>query len=228
MVYAGIDYSISCPAICVYDSDSGPYTHSNCVYYYCQKGVSDREKERRSLLNLSNIHHAFQYDWKDTYHQYFGTADFFMSILLQYSVEEVAMEDYALGAIGRVFDIAEATGILKNFMMLSGIKFTVFAPTTVKKVFSGKGNSNKEGMLTAYKLRYHIDISSLFKEYLAIHPLENYEKEWLLIFLFIPDIKFYNDDIKDLESLFNAISYLSVVEEFAIKLNKMTQNQENN
>ena len=78
----------------------------------------------------------------------------------------------------------------------------------------------------AYKTK--IDISSLFKEYLAIHPLENYEKEWLLIFLFIPDIKFYNDDIKDLESLFNAISYLSVVEEFAIKLNKMTQNQENN
>lgn len=164
MVYAGIDYSITCPAICVYDTETGEFNHSNCVYYYYQKGVSDREQERRNLLNLSNIHHGFQYDWKDVYHKYFAAADFFMSILLQHGVEEVAMEDYALGGIGRVFDIAEATGVLKNLMMLSGIKITVFAPTTVKKVFSGKGNAKKDLMISAYKLRYQTDIPNLFEK----------------------------------------------------------------
>ncbi len=78
----------------------------------------------------------------------------------------------------------------------------------------------------AYKTK--IDIASLFKEYLSIHNLENYEKEWLLTFLFIPDIKFYNDDIKDLESLFSAIEYLTVVEEFASNLNKITEKTKTN
>lgn len=72
----------------------------------------------------------------------------------------------------------------------------------------------------AYNSR--VDIVSLFKEYLSIHPLLSYEKEWLLSFLFIPQIDRKENDIKDIESLFKTLAHLNIVEEFAHTLNKIT------
>lgn len=72
---------------------------------------------------------------------------------------------------------------------------------------------------TAYNSR--VDIVSLFKEYLSIHPLLPYEKEWLLSFLFIPHMERKDNDIEDIESLFKTLSYLNTVEEFAHTINKL-------
>jgi Holliday junction resolvasome RuvABC endonuclease subunit len=164
MIYGGIDYSLQCPCLCVYDSSLGELSHDTCHYYFQQYKVSDKEIERRSELKLKNIHPSTQYLWKDEYHRYLGLADYFLSILLQYRVEVVAMEDYALGAKGRVFNIAECTGVLKQLMTLVGIKFYTFPPMYVKKVFSGKGNAMKEDMGNMYKTKYGVDISSLFEK----------------------------------------------------------------
>lgn len=164
MIYCGIDYSISSPSLCIYDDSKGKLSHSSCEYYFCQHNVSDKEQERRLELKMGNIHPARQYKWKDDYHRFFGLADWALSILIQYRVEVVAMEDYALGAQGKVFNIAECTGILKQMMMLTGIKFYAFPPCYVKKTFSGKGNALKEDMGRAYKNLYGVNISSLFEK----------------------------------------------------------------
>ena len=66
-----------------------------------------------------------------------------------------------------------------------------------------------------------IDITTLFHEYMSIHPLENYEKEWLLAFLFIPHIERKKNDVEDIDALFRTLSHLHVVEEFANELMKM-------
>ena len=60
-----------------------------------------------------------------------------------------------------------------------------------------------------------IDIAALIKEYLDINPLQNYEKEWLLAFLFIPTVTHLNDEIKDIEQLFKCLNRLNSVESFA-------------
>ena len=164
MIYGGIDYSISCPSLCIYDDSLGAFSHNTCKYYFQQHNVSDREIERRRELKLENIYPSVQYKWTDDYHRFFGLADWFLSILIQYRVEVVAMEDYALGAQGKVFNIAECTGILKQLMMLTNIKFYTFPPTYVKKTFAGKGNANKEDMGHEYKNKYGVDISSLFEK----------------------------------------------------------------
>ncbi len=65
----------------------------------------------------------------------------------------------------------------------------------------------------AYNSR--IDIASLIKEYLGINPLQKYEKEWLLAFLFIPNLQIYNEDQKDIASLFKTLNHLHSVETFA-------------
>lgn len=164
MIYCGIDYSISCPSLCIYDDAKGEFTHKNCEYYFQQYGVSDREIERRRELKLDNIHPSVQYKWKDDYHRFFSLADWALSILIQYRVKVVAMEDYALGAQGRVFNIAECTSILKQMMMLTGIKFHTFPPCYVKKTFTGKGNATKDIMGMAYYEKYGINVSSLFEK----------------------------------------------------------------
>lgn len=164
MIYGGIDYSISCPSLCIYDDSLGALSHNTCKYYFQQHNVSDREVERRRDLKLDNIHPSVQYKWKDDHHRFFGLADWFLSILIQHRVEVVAMEDYALGAQGKVFNIAECTGVLKQFMMLTGIKFYTFPPCYVKKTFTGKGNALKEDMGHEYKNKYGVDVSSLFEK----------------------------------------------------------------
>lgn len=164
MIYGGIDYSITCPSLCIYDDSLGAFSHNTCKYYFQQYNVSDREIERRRELKLENIYPSVQYKWKDDYHRFFGLADWFLSILIQYRVEVVAMEDYALGAHGKVFNIAECTSFLKNFMMLTGIKFYTFPPCYVKKTFTGKGNAVKEDMGAEYKKKYGVDVSSLLEK----------------------------------------------------------------
>lgn len=65
-----------------------------------------------------------------------------------------------------------------------------------------------------------IDIASLIKEYMDINPLQKYEKEWLLAFLFIPTITHVNDEIKDIELLFKCLNRLTSVESFASLLSE--------
>lgn len=60
-----------------------------------------------------------------------------------------------------------------------------------------------------------IDITNLMQEYLSINPLQTYEKEWLLAFLFIPKVVRFKNDIDDIGGLFKTLNHLNVVEEFA-------------
>jgi len=56
------------------------------------------------------------------------------------------LEGYAYTAQGRVFNIAENTGILKYKLWQSRIPVEVVPPTTIKKTATGKGNSDKSKM----------------------------------------------------------------------------------
>ncbi|MCH5180418.1 MAG: hypothetical protein J1F32_04350 [Erysipelotrichales bacterium] len=65
-----------------------------------------------------------------------------------------------------------------------------------------------------------IDIATLIKEYMDINPLQSYEKEWLLAFLFIPNITYNRNDMEDISALFKTLSKLHSVESFANILNE--------
>ena len=75
----------------------------------------------------------------------------------------VALEDYAYGAKGRVFHIAENTGILKYKLWQNSIPLDVVQPTKVKKFGTGKGNAGKPEMFQAFveetgvDLRFHMN-----------------------------------------------------------------------
>ena len=61
-----------------------------------------------------------------------------------------------------------------------------------------------------------------------INPLQKYEKEWLLAFLFIPSITHVNDEIKDINLLFKCLNRLTSVESFANLLTEEETSEESN
>ena len=63
---------------------------------------------------------------------------------------EVAIEGYAYGATGRVFNIAENTGILKYKLYNATIPIEIIPPQAVKKLATGKGNADKKSMHSAW------------------------------------------------------------------------------
>jgi len=63
----------------------------------------------------------------------------------------VGIEDYALGGKGKVFNIAEFTGILKHKLIYEhDCKLKPFPPSSIKHYFSGNGSADKVIMTDEY------------------------------------------------------------------------------
>jgi len=155
MKIAGIDYSISSPAICVYDTTKewsfsklsflalpeskkidGVYDNITIIQ---NKGAGVQPEERHDWLAINTI-----------------------NFLKQHQVECVYIEDYAFAAKGRVFHIGENCGLLKHYLWKSGIEINVVSPPALKKFATGKGNAKKENMIEAFVEETNIDLWEVF------------------------------------------------------------------
>lgn len=147
MICAGIDYSTTSPSICVF-KDDGTINPSNCVYHCFaidkwRDGWSSIQnvncyKLPKELRDLSKF--KFLAEWTIEAIRWFDNR-----------VQKVILEDYSFGSTGRVFHIAENVGVLKLKLLENGFRYETVPPTVIKKFATGKGNSNKEAMLEAWK-----------------------------------------------------------------------------
>lgn len=73
-------------------------------------------------------------------------------IVKQYlkDIDYIAVEDYAFKAKGKVFDIAECSGALKNIFYSMKIPMKKFPPMTVKQCATGNGGADKVMMGLAF------------------------------------------------------------------------------
>lgn len=135
MIIAGIDYSITSPAITVLDTNTQEYKMFNLCgnKTALKKSVSD-------IITLTPYP-----DWEMAVERYHLISDWALEVLKSNKVEMVAIEGYAMGArTGLVCNIAENGGILRFKLYQNNIPFTEYAPTQIKKYFTGKGNAKKE------------------------------------------------------------------------------------
>lgn len=148
MLVAGIDYSLTSPAICVHNGNE--WSISNCKLHYLVK--------KKDLVVKSSLLDGSMYpnEWENDQHRYDKLSDWSMSIVS--ASDYVAIEGYAFGAVGRVFHIAENCGVLKQKLWSASIKFDVPAPGEIKKFATGKGNANKEKMFDAFYEETKIDL----------------------------------------------------------------------
>lgn len=77
--------------------------------------------------------------------------------------EYIAIEDYAYGANGTVFDIAEFGGSVKMMVFNSKKNMRLYDPGSIKKFATGKGNVDKISMWKAFESSSEVkpDIKSL-------------------------------------------------------------------
>lgn len=142
MIYAGIDYSLTSPSICIYNDKMGSFSFERCMIYF----LTDVKKLQN--LFLGNVRGEGFGGYDTECERYDTISDWAIQYLIGCTM--VGLEDYAFAAKGRVFHIAENTGILKYKLYQQGIPVDMISPSAVKKKATGKGNSDKEAMYQSF------------------------------------------------------------------------------
>ena len=144
MKIIGIDYSLTCPCCCVVDGgfNGDNAGLDNCRFYYLT-GV----KKYEGLFLDGQIQGDYFPDWNTQQERHDNISEWVFDTVIGSTVNPmVYIEDYSFGSKGRVFNLAENTGLLKHKLYKKGIKFETLVPSVIKKVTTGKGNADKEKM----------------------------------------------------------------------------------
>ena len=146
---AGIDYSLTSPAICVYEEEDGGYfDFDRCVLYYLSN--NDKQQQLSARCGIGNIRAERYPDWRTEEERHEKLATWAYSRIQ--GCDEVFLEGYAFATAAQagVRSIAENTGLLKHKMWKNKVSFKSYPPTVIKKFATGKGNANKELMYEAF------------------------------------------------------------------------------
>jgi len=153
-VVAGIDYSLSCPCLCIYTGDT--FSFDNCKFYYVLSSKKLVGTFGKNIFGSLTKEHTLEPQ------RYENLANHFIDIIEQNGVQYVGVEGYAMGGSGRVFSIGENTGLLKYKIYKMSVPFIIPPPTVIKKFATGKGNANKEIMYEHFFKQTGVDIKALY------------------------------------------------------------------
>lgn len=153
MICAGIDLSLTSPAICINLNEEN-FSFDGCQFDY----LTDTPKR---LITTDNINGSLFPPYSSAYERYRNISKWIIDILEYYGVTKVFIEDYSYGSTGRVFHIAENTGILKYLLWNNNINFVTIPPTVIKKIATDKGNANKELMEQAFINETGVNLKSM-------------------------------------------------------------------
>ena len=156
MSIAGIDYSLRSPAICIFMGNSrAKFSFRECLFFF----LSDVKKNQRPFGR--NITGEPFSRYTEDLQRYDSISEW--AIQKTVGCDQVALEGYAYGAKGKVFHIAENTGVLKYKMYQNSMPLEIVEPTKVKKFATGKGNASKTDMYAAFAQETLVDLAKLIQ-----------------------------------------------------------------
>jgi len=161
MIIAGIDYSMSCPSLCIFDTELD-FNFHNCHFYY----LIDKKTK---IIEEGNIHGEYYSKDSENVKRFDHISNWAITILKNQKVNHVYLEGYSMGSRGRVFHIAENTGVLKQKIYKAGITFEVIPPSTWKKEVVGKGNADKQHVYESM----NVDLKPIFKSKSITSPIND-------------------------------------------------------
>lgn len=169
MIIAGIDYSYTSPAICVYDT-SRPLEFHNLSFYNI-----NALKKTAGLYGIgANIRIDTFPDYRSQEERFRNICNWASSVLIAHGVDEACIEGYSFGAsAGLVFNIAENASLIKQFMDMRGIPFTTPTPSQVKKNHTGKGNSKKDVMVEKFHEIFPVKMHELLNIKEMAKPIDD-------------------------------------------------------
>ena len=147
-VLVSFDYSMTSPSMTIYSKDR-----------YKSFVVSSEKKIHPYETTLFEFFPIMYPMWNTPQERYEFLSDKLMERIPEASSYEFGIESYSMGSKGRVFDIAEATQMIKyKVWKRFGKEMRLFSPATVKKEFHGKGNAKKEQMAEAFEKRFGFNV----------------------------------------------------------------------
>lgn len=161
MIYiAGIDYSLTSPSVTEFYGNDWNYNLGN-IWHSC---LANNQRQRSRWSSINHINIDVYPNYNNEISRYNALSEWIFNKIVKHNrrPEIVFIEDYAYGATGKVFNIAENMAILKNMLYNVGIKYLMVAPTVIKKYATGKGNANKEKMYDFFKEDTGRDLESEF------------------------------------------------------------------
>lgn len=154
MSVLGIDLSLTSPSLCVYKD--GEFNLHNVKLFY----LSDVKK---SILSNAFLQGSAYPEYTTQENRYHLLSSWVVSIASEHSIDKVFIEGYAFNAVGKVFQIAENTGVLKYRLSMNGLDVVTVPPTVIKKFATGKGNANKEAMQNSFITETGINLKEMLK-----------------------------------------------------------------
>lgn len=160
-LYIGIDWSMNGPAICLTREIEKP--SFNATQFMTQSSINKYGGRWNKNILVKPL--AVQKYPSARFEKLAMNAVKFIRDHLEEDedIAMIAMEDYAFSARGKVFNIGENGGVLKYILWKEfGVKVILVAPTAVKKIYSGKGNADKDVMYKAFVEREGVDLVKIF------------------------------------------------------------------
>lgn len=155
MLYAGIDYSMTSPSVCVTDGDFFHFKILNKVKKY--HGDYTHENFKISIVPFP--------EFSNNMERYVGISKVVNDFLDTYKEPISAdLEGYSYGSKGSlIFNIAEHTQTLKIRLYNNpnvNLLLNTPAPTTIKKFATNSGKASKEEMYDAFLEQTKFDVAS--------------------------------------------------------------------
>jgi len=158
----GVDYSITCPCLCLYD-ERKPFKFDNCFFYYLTNTKKYADKILPNITGESFQEYVQDVDRFDTISDW--------AINLCIGASEVAVEGYSYGSKGKVFNLAENMGIFKHKLYKAAVPLSIIEPSKAKKMATGKGNADKALMYESFSKETHTNLLLAFDQKTLSNPV---------------------------------------------------------
>jgi hypothetical protein len=155
----GLDYSMTCPAITIAKLDA-PFHFESCQLRYISEAVP-----KTKLPNIVGSR-LVKSDYTSNEERFDKISSWAISSILECTGNDpfaAFIEDYSFGSKGKVFHIAENTGLVKHKLFKLGAPIFPIAPTVVKKFARGKGVGTKDQMYEAFLDDTHVALFPLYQ-----------------------------------------------------------------
>ena len=157
MKIAGLDLSMSCPAITVFDCNK-ELKLENLEFHYLigtKKHIITRTEPyytEGQSIPTDYANNEERWDLIGTW-VYNCVKD----------CEWINLESQSYGSVGSMLcQISEMHGVVKHILYKNKVNILLTPPSQNKKSFSGKGNATKLEMIDAFNIKYKCDISKKF------------------------------------------------------------------
>jgi len=178
MILVGIDYSLSCPCICVGDTNN-QIQFNQCQFHFLTDKPKYSQHIKNNIIDCEGMLHSNYFG--DNIQRYDYISEWALNIIKSYqdksrtiitTIDEpiqinVTIEELAYSQLGRISVLAENVGLLKYKLYKNNISFKLIGPTVHRKNFMSGFNvknikDSKQKMYYVFQEKYNINLKDIF------------------------------------------------------------------